>query len=56
MAKRKSKPDEEEQKKRFIEKARELKADETGEMFERSFKKIVKPKRQTIIRKAKPRP
>jgi len=29
------------QSKRFIEKARELSADETGKKFERAFKKIV---------------
>jgi hypothetical protein len=32
------------QKKRFIETARELESDETGEAFERAFGKIVPPK------------
>ena len=45
MAKPKRKPDDKAQKERFIKKARELKADETGEAFEREFKKIVPPKR-----------
>ena len=44
MAKPKHKPDEKPQKDRFLEKARELEADETGEAFERAFEKIVPPK------------
>ena len=44
MAKRKPKPDDEAQKRRFIEKARELGADESGEAFERVFRKVVPPK------------
>ena len=44
MAKPKPKQDDKEQSKRFIKKARELDADETGEVFERVFKKIVPPK------------
>jgi hypothetical protein len=35
------KADDKEQSKRFIEKAREIEADETGEAFERAIKKIV---------------
>ncbi len=44
MAKAKPKPDDKAQSKRFIEKARELEADETGAAFERVLKKIVRPK------------
>jgi hypothetical protein len=36
------KPDDPEQSKRFIETARQLEADETGEAFRRAFKKIVR--------------
>lgn len=39
------KPDDPEQSKRFVETARELEADETGEAFRRAFEKIV-PSRQ----------
>ena len=35
------KPDDPEQSKRFVETARELEADETGEAFQRAFEKIV---------------
>lgn len=35
------------QRKRFIEMARELEADETGEAFEKAFGKIVPPKSKT---------
>lgn len=45
MAKPKRKQDDKAQSKRFIEKARETEADETGEDFERAFKKIVPPKK-----------
>ncbi len=41
MAKPKRKPDDKAQKERFIEKARELGADESGEAFERAFNKVV---------------
>ena len=41
----KQKPDDKTQKKRFIEKARELDADESRETFERAFKNVVPPKR-----------
>ena len=44
----KPKRDAKEQSKRFIEKARELEADETGEEFERTFKKVVPPKRANV--------
>ena len=44
MAKPKSKQDDKEQSKRFIEKARELEADESEETFERAFEKAVPPK------------
>jgi len=47
MAKSKPKPDDIEQKKRFIEKARELETNESVEAFERIFKKIVPPKKDT---------
>lgn len=33
------------QKERFIEKARELEADESGEAFERALRKIAPPKK-----------
>lgn len=45
MAKSKRKPDDKEQSERFVEKARELEADESSEAFERVFKKVVRPKR-----------
>jgi hypothetical protein len=35
------KPDDPEQSKRFVEAAREIGADETGEAFRRAFEKIV---------------
>ena len=35
------------QKERFIEAARAAEADETGETFERTFKKIVPPKQSS---------
>lgn len=35
------------QSKRFIEKAREIGVDESGETFERAFKKAVPPKRES---------
>ncbi len=38
-------PDEKPQRERFIEAARQAGVDETGEAFERAFKKIVPPKR-----------
>lgn len=40
----KPKQDDKAQSKRFIEKARELKADESGKKFERAFKTAVPPK------------
>lgn len=36
-----SKPDDPEQSKRFVETAREIEADETGEAFRRALEKIV---------------
>jgi hypothetical protein len=45
MARTKTKPDDEAQKKRFIEKAREIGADESEEAFERAFKRVVPPKK-----------
>jgi hypothetical protein len=41
---RKPPPDDPEQSKRFIKAARELGTDETGEAFERVFKKVALPK------------
>ena len=38
------KPDDPEQSKRFVETAREIGADETGEAFRRAFRKIVPPR------------
>lgn len=43
MAKPKRKQDDKEQSKRFVEKAHEVEADESGEAFERAFKKVVPP-------------
>jgi hypothetical protein len=40
-----SKPDDPEQSKRFVETAREIEADETGEAFRRAFEEIVPAKR-----------
>jgi uncharacterized membrane protein len=37
------KPDDPEQSRRFIEAARQIEADETGEAFRRAFEKIVPP-------------
>ena len=48
MAKAKSEPNDKAQSKRFIEKARELEADESGEVFERTFKKIIPPNRYGV--------
>jgi hypothetical protein len=45
MAKPKPKQTDKEQSKRFIEKGRELEADESGEAFEQVFKKILPPKK-----------
>lgn len=44
MAKPKRKQDDKAQSERFKKKARELEADETGDEFERAFKKIIPPK------------
>jgi hypothetical protein len=41
------KPDDPAQSKRFVEAARQIEADETGEAFRRAFEKIVPPKRPT---------
>ena len=41
----KAKSDDKAQKERFIEKARELDADDSGKEFENAFKKIVPPKK-----------
>jgi hypothetical protein len=38
------KPDDPEQSRRFVEAARQIEADETGEAFDRAFRKIVPPK------------
>jgi hypothetical protein len=38
------KKDEKSQSKRFVEKAKELGADESGEAFEHAFKKVVPPR------------
>lgn len=47
MPRKQTKPDSEAQKKRFIEKAREIGADESEEAFEKAFKKVVPPKRSS---------
>lgn len=41
MAKLKRKQDDKAQSERFIDKARELEADESGKVFERAFKRIL---------------
>jgi hypothetical protein len=41
------KPDDPEQSKRFIEAARQIEADETGEAFDRAFRKIVPRSRRS---------
>jgi hypothetical protein len=43
MTKPKTKPDDAAQSARFIEAAKRAEVDETGERFEKAFKKIVKP-------------
>ncbi len=51
MAKPKRKPDKEKmQKERFIETARELEVDETGEAFERAFEKVIRGRRQKNVK------
>ena len=55
MAKPKPKADDKAQSKRFIEKARELEADESGEAFEREFTKIIPPKRPKKVKPDIPR-
>jgi hypothetical protein len=42
------KPDDPEQSKRFIETARQMEADESGEAFRRAFEKIVPSKSSAI--------
>ena len=54
MAKVKSEPDDKAQKERFIDKARELEADDSSEMFDRAFKKIVPARRKKIMSKVPP--
>ncbi len=46
MTKPKPKPADKAQSERFKEKARELEVDETSKAFEKSFKKIVPPKKK----------
>jgi hypothetical protein len=41
------KPDDPEQSKRFIETARQIEVDETGEAFRRAFEKIIPPQSST---------
>ena len=41
-----AKKDQKAQSKRFVEKAKELGADESGEAFEHAFKRIVPPNRE----------
>ena len=43
-SKRKREPDDKEQSARFVETARQLGADEDSRKFDKTFKKIVKPK------------
>jgi hypothetical protein len=45
-------PSEKPQRERFIEAAREHGVDETGEEFERAFKKIVPPRRAPTARRS----
>lgn len=50
----KRKPDDEAQSKRFVEKAREIKADETEEGANRAFKKVAAMKTRKAGKAAKP--
>jgi len=47
MSRKQPKPDDEAQKKRFIEKAREIGAHASGKAFDRAFKKLVPEKPRT---------
>ena len=44
-SKTKAKAKDKEQSKRFIEKAHEIEADESGKAFERGFRKVAPPKK-----------
>jgi hypothetical protein len=46
LVKKKAKRDDEEQSKRFVEEAKRLHADETGQAFRRAFEKVVTPKKK----------
>ena len=51
-SKTKAKAKDKEQSKRFIEKAREIGADETGEAFERAFETIVPSRHKKNIKRS----
>jgi hypothetical protein len=44
---RKRKPDNPKQFERFVEAARKVEVDESGEAFERAFERIISPKKRT---------
>ena len=46
ISKTKTKAKDKKQSKRFIDKAREIGADESAEAFERAFKEVVPPKKR----------
>jgi hypothetical protein len=48
----KPKKDEISQKERFIEQARKSEADESGETFERAFKKIIPPRKDPAAKES----
>ena len=48
----KTKAKDKKQSKRFIEKAREIGVDESGEVFERAFKEAVPPKKRQKVKSA----
>lgn len=50
-SKTKTKAKDKEQSKRFIEKAREIEADESGEIFEHALKRAIPPKRPILTGK-----
>lgn len=54
MPAKKLKPDEKPQRERFIEAAREVEADESGEVFERAFRKVITiPSTEKVTEKKK---
>lgn len=52
MAKKKPKPDDKEQSKRFIDKAKEITGDDAEESFEHAMKKVIPPDRRRVPAKS----